>query len=314
MTRLSQNQIKNIKSLLSKNKSEHQIAADYNCGLATIQYHVRKLGLSHLVHQKWKPGRPKKITKKYEIIVKNIIKSHKSFGSRKLVPLVRTQTGLQISDQTLRNFRHSEKIRWEKPVYTPTYKSDTSEQRLLFARKYVNSDFSHWVFSGEKTFAAYQFSGGKNDLYHPPNLHVWWAISLDHDYQPFLFTKHLNAKMYCDTLEKRLPDDIPDGYLFVQDQDPKHMSKTTENWFAENNIDCVEDWPPSSPDLNPLKTLWAIIERHVYARLPTNHKQLVKYLNEAIASIKLELIQHLFDTYKDRLRAVIESKGRHTKY
>jgi transposase len=163
-----QNQIKNIKTLLSKNKSEHQIAADYNCGLATIQYHVRKLGLSHLVHHHWNPGRHKKITKKYEQIVKNIIKSHKFLGSRRLVSIVRTRTGLQITDRTLRNFQHAEKIRWGTPLKRPYFKHDTSKQSLHFARKYINSDYSHWVFSDETQLETFHYTGQSYEEHHRP--------------------------------------------------------------------------------------------------------------------------------------------------
>ena len=36
--------------------------------------------------------------------------------------------------------------------------------------------------------------------------------------------------------------------------DPKHTSRKARNWMEENNI-MLLDWPPQSPDLNPIEHL-----------------------------------------------------------
>jgi hypothetical protein len=40
--------------------------------------------------------------------------------------------------------------------------------------------------------------------------------------------------------------------VFQQDNDPKHTSRRARNWFEENEIELL-DWPPQSPDLNPIE-------------------------------------------------------------
>ena len=44
---------------------------------------------------------------------------------------------------------------------------------------------------------------------------------------------------------------LPDVHL-QHDNDPNHRSKSTTNLIKENCINVLTDWPPQSPDLNPI--------------------------------------------------------------
>lgn len=64
------------------------------------------------------------------------------------------------------------------------------------------------------------------------------------------FTGIMESNGYQTILERNLLPFIqktyPDGHRFWQDNDPKHTSNSTKNWFAENGINHWKT-PPESP-------------------------------------------------------------------
>uniref|UniRef100_A0A8R1E3K8 Uncharacterized protein n=1 Tax=Caenorhabditis japonica TaxID=281687 RepID=A0A8R1E3K8_CAEJA len=71
-------------------------------------------------------------------------------------------------------------------------------------------------------------------------------------------TETMKSYMYMDILEKEmLPSgrsQIGRGWLFQQDNDPKHSSHFFKDWFAQHRVN-VMTWSRQSPDLNPFEHL-----------------------------------------------------------
>ena len=56
------------------------------------------------------------------------------------------------------------------------------------------------------------------------------------------------------------------GFLFQQDNARIHVSRSTMAFLNEHNL-AVLDWPPCSPDLNPIENIWRVsTERFTQAR------------------------------------------------
>ena len=102
---------------------------------------------------------------------------------------------------------------------------------------------------------------------------------------------------------------------FMQDNAPCHNSKRNLNWFGQKKVDVFE-WPPQSPDLNPIETVWNNLSLAVRKR-----RDYPKSLNDLRIAIKEEWrqipgvgIKRLYETMQDRLRELKKINGHATKY
>ena len=55
--------------------------------------------------------------------------------------------------------------------------------------------------------------------------------------------------------------------IFMQDNAPIHKAHAVTKWLEEMGIEVV-DWPPYSPDLNPIKNLWKILKAKIIKLYP----------------------------------------------
>ena len=68
----------------------------------------------------------------------------------------------------------------------------------------------------------------------------------------------INAQYYVNTLLPKLIEDCitlkPDNFIFQQDNAPAHRSHLAQDWLSKYVPDFIAsvEWPPNSPDLNPL--------------------------------------------------------------
>ena len=95
----------------------------------------------------------------------------------------------------------------------------------------------------------------------------------------------VNTKLYVETLLPRLIEDcksvLPSGFIFQQDGAPAHTARLAQGFIATNCSEFIgkDEWPPNSPDLNPLDYhVWgAMLERYkTFHPKPKNIDELKK--------------------------------------
>ena len=87
------------------------------------------------------------------------------------------------------------------------------------------------------------------------------------------------------------------NYTFQQDNSLCHTSISTRRWFQTNNV-WMMDWPPQSPDINPIENLWGDLKMLVRRHQPTSKAQLKAVLQDEWQRIVPERCQNLVNSMR----------------
>jgi transposase len=127
---------------------------------------------------------------------------------------------------------------------------------------------------------------------------------------------------YMEALKQALLPVYQPGTFFQQDNAKIHVSRATQSFFEEHGI-WVIDWPPHSPDMNPIEHVWKAMKGILHREHP-NIKDLKKneadirtlkgWIKEAWEAVPQELIDRLIRSMPNRLAALRKAKGWYTKY
>ena len=90
-----------------------------------------------------------------------------------------------------------------------------------------------------------------------------------------IFDGIMDADLFCNVLETTLVpfirNKLPD-HRFMQDNDPKHMSRRAQAFFEKESINWWRT-PPDCPDLNPIKDLWHELKFYLETKVKPRNKQ-----------------------------------------
>jgi hypothetical protein len=153
------------------------------------------------------------------------------------------------------------------------------------------------------------------------NVMIWGCMTIHGVGYMCRIEGKMDAELYEEILEDHVFQTVeyygmdPDNFIFQQDNDPKHTSKRAKKWFEDHNV-TVLDWPPQSPDLNPIEHLWHILKMHLasYERDPKSIQELWERVEVEWEKIPKEECVKLIQSMPRRVAAVLKAKGGYTKY
>lgn len=138
--------------------------------------------------------------------------------------------------------------------------------------------------------------------------------------------KNITSQEYATVLKDTL---LPEGrrmfgsrgvsmWKLQQDNDPSHKvaAAVLEEWNKERNssVQLLMDWPPNSPDLNPIENMWAVVQREVDALGCQNFAEFQEAVKKGVQKHGRKMARALVTSMCKRLEDCLEIKGCKTKY
>lgn len=286
-------------------------------------------------------GRPTKVTPRMRRWIVYKMGTHAFCTIKEVVTELYDRFQLRLSAFTVRSVLRKAGYRAYVKPRKPQLSKKAIAARMSFAKKYLSWSASDWenvIFSDESKFSI-SFSTGRVHCWRRPgdqlcphhvtqilksgggSIFVWGCMTSHGIGYLTKINDGLDAKLYVEILNDELKATYAyynlskSEVIFQHDNDPKHTAKLTKAYLEGEKFQ-VLDWPPYSPDLNPIEHLWIEVKRRLKA-LPgriKNRDDLWQKLEEVWDGIDKATLIKLYHSMPQRIQAVYNNKGSFTRW
>jgi transposase len=211
----------------------------------------------------------------------------------------------------------------------------------LLKQRFANSAHRQILFTDEKLFTIEQAYNSQNNriwskespgtsaiisrTQKPASVMVWAGVTATGK-TPLVFIDSgvkINQEVYRQMILKDVVHPWTKRHFgkikwtLQQDSAPSHRAKATQQWCKQHfpNFISSEEWPPYSPDLNPLDySIWSILEAKACAKSHASVDALKVSLRAAWEAISVETLRIVCDDFPRRLVACVKAKGGHFEF
>ncbi|KAF2359491.1 hypothetical protein FHG87_009754 [Trinorchestia longiramus] len=192
-----------------------------------------------------------------------------------------------------------------------------------------------WFFCDDKNFRQDQAHNRQNHRWiamsakdvprvmktkFPAMVMVFGVISSDGDVMPphiYETGLRVNTEIYLLVMETvvlpwmvQMTRDRP--CVWQQDSAPCRVSNRSLAWLEEHCYDLVtkHQWPPRSPDLNPMDYFsWCLLENQTNRYPYTTKASIIASIKEHCTSVDREIVKKACGSFRTRIERVIEAEG-----
>ena len=151
-------------------------------------------------------------------------------------------------------------------------------------------------------------------------MHVWGGISKKGATAVCIFERTMDAVLYCEILRRTLVPFLavkfppPSTRRFIQDNDPKHVSRMAQEFYSSAGINWWKT-PPEFPYINPIENLWHEMKEFLHHEIkPTTKDRLVQGVHQFWITVDTAKCRPYISHLKKVLSKVIEVQGNATGY
>lgn len=260
-----------------------------------------------------RPGRPPLITETQRRYMVN------EYHINDAIPTKRFAELFDASVWTICRALRAEGLRHEKLVKQPYLSERNKQERLRFARKYLDFDWETTVFS--KNYKSKWRKDRNKEVSNAVGrftVKMWGWMSADGPGELQLIPS-ASSSTYVQVLDEiMLPtvrnvypiEEIREIYFVQGNCRPIHQASMVRDWFKNHPEINIIKWPARSSDLNPMERLWGLMVKQweqVGAACP---EQLIEIWDSLRGS---DVCSAIVGSMRQRLLDCIASNGSLTK-
>ena len=314
-----------------------EIAAEVGHPKTTISTVIKRFERFGAVEGEKSSGRPRKLSERSVRVVQRTLVADR----RQTLADITNKSGFDAGCSTIRKALHEvgfyNRIAAKKPFLSDAHR----RRRLGFASKHRNWTSEEWknvIWTDESTFEVGKSSRQitvwrksneryKLDCLTPTfksgrtSVMVWGAFTATHKLPliampPGRRTAIDFVEIVYDGVLGPFLDAHEDasGLVLMEDGAPVHWSKAPATWRENHQIQKLE-WPPNSPDLNPIENLWKVLKDRVQKRCrPKNQSEMWPGVEAEWMAIPQSRLESLVASMPERIKAVLHTRGGHTHW
>ena len=328
---LTISQKQQILSLWKDGNSYRTISSNLNIPFTTIASFIARFKTSNSVENPRRTGAPKNISPRSARILGRQIQQNPQVTREELQEHL-SASGIKVTKCTISNELHRNSLKSCSPRKTPLLLKRHRDARLKFTKEHKEKECTFWekvLWTDETKLELFGHNYRNHvwrkdgEAYLPKNtvptvkfgggsIMIWGCFSAKGVGKVSVIDGKMNVESYQKILQDNLMTSVeklrlPPDWIFQQDNDPKHTARSTKKWFAESNVNVLQD-------LNPIENLWRYLKIRIGKRDPTNIKNLKTICQEEWEKILVNVCKSLVETYRNRLVSVELNKRYSTKY
>ncbi|KAI5706979.1 hypothetical protein M8J75_013076 [Diaphorina citri] len=327
-----------IIGLHKANVSNRQIANKLRISRRTVDNIVKKFKDHDTVLNKKRSGRPKVTTSREDLKIKICSLRNRQLTAPQITADFNQGRDKSVSVSTIKRRLQKSGLNGRIAVSKPLLRPINKKKRLSWAQNHKDWTIDQWkkvLWSDESKFEIF---GSKRRVFvrRRPGERVaegCTVASVKHGGGSVMVwgcfggsgvgdLVRIEGIMRKEEYKKILEDNvvpsgtnlIGNGFIFQHDNDPKHTSKLCKGFLAsqeQQSVLKVMEWPPQSPDCNPIELLWDHLDRQVRKSCPTSQSDLMRILREEWAKIPQTTLEKLIQRLPRICKEIIKNKGGH---
>ena len=319
--------------------SYRHIADELNIHRNTVYGVVKRYNQRRTVVPRKSTGRRKLTTPRDDRSLIRIVQQNRRMTVPQLRQEWQRRTNVNVSESTVTKRLKSSGYIARRLVKVPKLTIAAKRTRRTWAQRHQNRTVQQWrhlVFCDESRFLLTRADGRirvrrrngealnedcvQGQVAHGGgSVRVWGGVHYLGKTQLRILEQNVTGALYREILEQDLVSHMRNHYgnnwMLVDDNARPHRANIVREYLTGEDINQLE-WPPYSPDMNPIEHMWDELGRRLEGvhPQPQTLQELGQVLSNLWDAIPIERTRALVDSMPHRVQALVAARGGNTRY